>query len=137
MRFEVSFWGHANIRSTHRRTIEITKDPDLTPRGDCIVGVRASHACSDIPVLLRQRLQDPGTVVSFRIIVNNDEFSFSGYGSAGLVLSHPEDIVIRTSGFTCPRTLAVGADKASSSIPRHMIKQLQDPDTAGRLVIIA
>ncbi|MGA7043503.1 MAG: DUF371 domain-containing protein, partial [Nitrososphaeraceae archaeon] len=45
---EVIFYGHANIRSVHPRTIEITKDPNLTLRGDCIVGISANKSCSDL-----------------------------------------------------------------------------------------
>lgn len=137
MRFEISFRGHQNMRSTHARTIEITRDAELTPRGDCIVGVRASHACRDIPQPLRQRLQDPNAVIRFCLVVNDAEFSFRARGSRGLTLDHPEDVVIRTSSFECPRTLAIGADKASSSIPRHMVRYLQDPSATGRLIIEA
>jgi len=37
MRFDIKFSGHKNIRSTHKNTIEITKDPNLTINGDCII----------------------------------------------------------------------------------------------------
>ena len=47
MKFEIEFSGHENIRSNHQKTIEITKESHLTPRGDCIVGVNAKYSCSD------------------------------------------------------------------------------------------
>jgi len=47
--FEVHFTGHQNIRSLHQRTIEITKDSELTTRGDCIIGINATHGCAGIP----------------------------------------------------------------------------------------
>jgi len=37
VRYEIEFFGHENIRSNHKKTIEITKESHLTPRGDCIV----------------------------------------------------------------------------------------------------
>jgi len=135
VRFEISFTGHGNIRSLHPKTIEITRDSDLTPRGDCIVGVNASSACGDLPDDLKARLRDPLATVRLSIVVNEQTFSFEGRGHPELELSHPEDIVIRRSGFTCPRTLAVKSDKASDDLPRGMVEALRDPKTAGSLVI--
>jgi len=43
--------------------------------------------------------------------------------------------VIRKSGFVCPRTAAVGADAASDSLPRDIVRRLQDPDAVGSLTI--
>jgi len=47
------------------------------------------------------------------------------------LFSHPTDIVLRKSNYVCPRTLAVNCDKASDSIPRKIVKLLQDPKTKG------
>jgi len=135
VRFEISFSGHENIRSLHQKTIEITRDPDLSTRGDCIVGVRASSGCAGIPDRLKERLRDPGSTVRFRIEVAGRAFSFEGRGHPSLELSHPHDIVIRKSGFVCPRTAAVGADAASDSLPREIVRRLQDPDAVGSLTI--
>ena len=41
-------WGHENIMCTHRTTIEITRDKNMSKRGDCIIGVNASKACIDL-----------------------------------------------------------------------------------------
>ncbi len=137
MQFRISFYGHENIRSLHQNTIEVTRDSNLTPSGDCIVGIGASCACRDIPDELKERLRDPKRKIQFRIIVGRRTFSFEASGHPGLVLSHPEDIVIRKSGFVCPRTLAVRSDAASDSVPREMIRMLQDPKSVGTLVIDA
>ena len=39
MKIEIPFQGHKNILSLHQKTLEITKDDELTSNGDCIVGV--------------------------------------------------------------------------------------------------
>lgn len=135
MKFQIKFSGHKNIRSLHKRTIEITKDSHLTPRGDCIVGVNASYGCKDIPTELKKKLKNPNSRINFSITVNGHSFKFSGRGHKDLLLSHSEDIVIRKSNFVCPRTLAVGCDKASDSIPRKLVNLLQDPKTKGVLTI--
>ena len=33
--------GHPNIRATHKTTLEVTKEKELSPRGDCIIGICA------------------------------------------------------------------------------------------------
>lgn len=131
MQFEIHFTGHKNIRSLHSKTIEITKDSTLTPAGDCIIGVNATHGCKDIPEEIKKRLTDPDSLVTFSIKVNDQNFCINGNGHKDLILSHPEDIVIRKSNFVCPRTMAINCDKASDSIPREMVKLLQDPQCKG------
>ena len=136
MEFEIRFSGHENIRSNHQRTIEITKESHLTPSGDCIIGVNASASCADLPPLLKKKLQNPNSKVIFSIKVGKHEFNVEGRGHENLILTHLEDIVIRKSGFVCPRTLAVKCDKSSDLIPREMILLLQNPKTQGTFTII-
>ncbi|HET9008754.1 MAG TPA: DUF371 domain-containing protein [Nitrosarchaeum sp.] len=135
MRFEITFYGHKNIRSNHQRTIEITKESHLTPSGDCIIGVNASASCADLPHSLKKKLQAPNSKVFFSIKVDSHEFHVEGMGHENLILTHMEDIVIRKSDFVCPRTLAVKCDKASDLIPREMISLLQNPKTKGTFTI--
>ncbi len=136
MEFEIQFSGHENIRSNHQRTIEITKESHLTPSGDCIIGVNASASCADLPPLLKKKLQNPNSKVTFSIKVGKHEFNVEGRGHQNLILTHLEDIVIRKSDFVCPRTLAVKCDKSSDLIPREMILLLQNPKTQGTFTII-
>jgi hypothetical protein len=135
MRYEIEFFGHENIRSNHQKTIEITKESHLTPRGDCIVGVNASSSCVDLPDELKNKLKNSETEVCFTIRVGTDEFTLKGKGHPDLVLSHTQDIVLRKSDFTCPRTLSVKCDKASDMVPREMISKLQNPKTKGFFII--
>ena len=136
MKFEIEFSGHENIRSNHQKTIEITKESHLTPRGDCIVGVNAKSSCADLSEELKNKLKNPDSKVIFSIKVGEDDFVVEGKGHPDLILTHTEDIVIRKSDFICPRTLAVKCDKASDLLPRSMVMQLQDPKTIGTFTII-
>lgn len=135
MRFEIEFSGHKNIRSNHSRTIEITKESELTLRGDCIIGVNAKYSCFDLPDSLKEKLKDPNTIVEFSISAGNFLFTLTGKGHKDLSLTHEDDIVIRKSDFVCPRTLAVKCDKASDNLPREMVKLLQNPNTKGVFTI--
>ncbi len=135
MKFEIEFTGHENIRSNHQKTIEITKESNLTPQGDCIVGVNAKSSCADLSEELKNKLKNFESKVTFSIKVGNEEFVIKGRGHPDLILTHTENIVIRKSDFICPRTLAVKCDKASDLLPRSMVTQLQDPKTTGVFTI--
>lgn len=137
MRFEVRFRGHPCVRSTHGSTVEITGSADLTPAGDCIVGVSASCGCAGLPGPLKKVLRDGSSRVRLKISAGPHEFSFEGRGSPALELSDPRDMVMRTSTHACPRTLAVACTRASDSVPRAMVAALQDPDARGALAIEA
>ncbi len=104
-------------------------------QGDCIVGVRASHSCADMPDSIRARLRSRSSKVRIMLDVNGRKFEINGRGDPGLDLSHKSDIVIRTSSYTCPRTLAVECDAASSDIPKEMIRDLQNEDASGTMSV--
>ena len=130
MHFEISFYGHKNIRSLHQKSIEITTESGLTLKGDCIIGVRANSGCNDIPEKMKNLLRTKSDVL-FTISVKDLFFKVRGRGHKDLILTDPDDIVIRKSSFICPRTLATHCDMASDSIPRQIIKILQNPDSKG------
>ena len=135
MHFEIPFYGHENIRSLHPKTIEITTQPNLTLNGDCIIGVKANCACNDISERLKSLLQNSKSEISCTILVKELKFKIKGKGSEKLTLTNPHDIVIRTSSFVCPRTLATNCDAAANTIPRQMVKLLRDQDAKGIFVI--
>ena len=58
MKITVPFLGHKNILSLHEKTIEITKDSELTTNGDCIVDVSYKNlrAHETLPYIQERRL---------------------------------------------------------------------------------
>jgi hypothetical protein len=128
---EVTFYGHPNIRSLHAKTIEITKDEHLTPRGDCIIGVKADKACADLDESFKHRLKSNSSIVKIEIMVGDESFLILGMGDERLSMLNAHDIVIRKTNFVCPRTMSVLCDKASSDMPRKLVKMLQDQETKG------
>ena len=74
MEEEITFYGHKNVLSLHARTIEVTKDSNLTKNGDCIIGVSANKACNDLDIALKRKLRTNDTFVKIRIIVDPIEF---------------------------------------------------------------
>ena len=132
---EIAFYGHRNIQSFHTRTIEITKDPNLSLRGDCIIGVSANKSCWDISDKLKHSLKDDNSFIIIDVIVGDMSFIIKGLGNSRLLLLSRHDVVIRKSSFICERTMAIQCDKASSDIPREMVMLLRDPETPGLLRI--
>ena len=135
MKIEIPFHGHKNILSLHQKTLEITKDDELTSSGDCIVGVSANISCVDLPEKMKKKIRNPKTKITFSIRVDNKKFTIQGNGSKKLSLKHTKDIVLRKSAFTCSRTIAINCDNASSDIPRDFVKILQNPKTLGNMTI--
>ena len=135
MEEEITFQGHKNVLSLHSRTIEITKDANLTRKGDCILGVSANKACNDLNSSIKNRLKTTGTVVKISIVVEPFEFQLSGYGSNTLEISHGHDIVLRKSKYVDSRTLAVSCDKSAFDIPRNLVTLLTNAETNGMMKI--
>jgi len=135
MKIEIPFRGHKNILSLHEKTLEITKEPNLTINGDCIVGINADLACRDLPENFKKNVMSDDAKITFTIKAGKHSFSIHGNGSKKLTLKHPNDIVLRKSAFVCTRTLAIKCDKASSDMPREMIHVLQNPKIIGKMII--
>lgn len=128
---EVTFYGHPNVRSLHSKSIEITKDGYLTPKGDCIIGIKANKACTDLEESIRRGLKSSSAIVKIEVIVDDESFIIKGRGDERLTMLNPHDIVIRRTNFVCPRTMSVLCDKASSDMPRELVRLLQHQEQKG------
>ncbi|MGC8599494.1 MAG: DUF371 domain-containing protein [Nitrososphaeria archaeon] len=124
MEYIVKFQGHPNVTARHKTTLEITKEPHLTLRGDCIIGVNSSASVYDLPDEIKNKIRKNGRI-DFLISVENFSFSFFGYGHRDLSLSHPTDIVIRKSEFISERTLAIRSSAAAMDLPREIVAILR------------
>lgn len=118
--------GHPNVRALHPSTFEVTTAPDLSPAGDCIIGVAADKGAADLDPTLKRLLADDRAEVTVRLRAGEIEEVVHARGSAGLALDHPSDLVWRRSAFVCGRTAAVGADTVAKTIDRQLVALLQD-----------
>jgi len=129
--------GHRNIKATHRTTLEVTKDKNLTKKGDCIVGVDADKSISEISDEMKSMLKEGGEIkVEIYLPDYGLNESLTGYGSGKLTFTHNSDIVIRKSNFICGRTLLIRADKAACDISREIIDLLRHPAIELNLIIV-
>ncbi|GAB6946403.1 DUF371 domain-containing protein [Vulcanisaeta sp. JCM 16161] len=121
----VMAWGHVNVRARHRTTIEITKDDYLTPRGDCIIGIRADKGLSDIKPELKEIIRKDGSLVIV-ILVVDDYFDYViGMGSSRLTLGNNNKLIIRRSNYVDDSTLMIRANKAAIDLDRRLIDRLK------------
>lgn len=129
--------GHPSIRSTHETTLMVTRDMDLTLRGDCIVAIEAEKGLKDLDPPLKELIRNTETSVSILIEAGGSSFRVSGKGDPRLPLSHPSEMVIRKSGYVCDRTLMVRADKAAKEVPREFVDLLKDHERVIKVTISA
>jgi uncharacterized protein len=120
-------FGHPNIRSSHPTTIMITKERQVTQRGDCIVAVDADKSVADLSAEFKKALRKPNAKLTIQLEVDGLVGQINAYGSPELTLNHPNDLVIRTSEFLSDRTLAVKADKASGDLSKAVVEKLKNP----------
>ncbi|MGD0803282.1 MAG: DUF371 domain-containing protein [Candidatus Bathyarchaeia archaeon] len=137
MLLEESFaaYGHPNIRATHEKTIEVTKDTQLTTQGDCIAAVRSEKGLIDLNKEMREAARNPESIISLTLRVGERVFTTVGRGDPSITWRHPTDMVARMSGYICPRTLMVYADKATLQMPRSFVQLLKDPNTIVKVII--
>lgn len=121
----IYFFGHENILCTHNTTLEITKDKEISTKGNCILGINASKGCADLNPRLKKLLKQKN---KFKIMIKVGEFCdcFYGYGHPDLTLLDKNDIVFRKSNFICDRTILINCTKSSSEINRILIEKLKN-----------
>jgi len=118
-------FGHKNILCTHNTTIEITKDNYLTPKGNCILGIRASKACINLNTTLKEKIKQ-GKKIKVNITFNDMIDVFYGYGDPRLTLSSKDAVIFRKSDFICDRTILINCTKSSIDLDRNLIKSIKN-----------
>jgi uncharacterized protein len=117
-------YGHPNMRSAHRLTFEFTKDKELTPRGDCIIGVNANFRLEDI----RPLLKFPRIRLTIRL--GDEQKVATAKTNPDFCSDH--EIVVRRGIFISDRTLGTDSDLvAKDFLP--WLQKLKDP---GQEIII-
>ena len=116
MSYTFRCYGHPNITSKHRSTLEFTSNSEVSPRGDCIIGVKASSNLLTLPLEIKSAIRKNNSKI--KIIMKAGEFSdeIKGKGHPNLSLSDENAMIVRTSNYVCSKTLMIQADKAANDI---------------------
>ena len=127
MKLVIKAKGHPNIRATHKSTWQFTKEDHLTPRGDCIIGVAASHSALELSTEIKGWLQK-GNWVAFELQVGELIFRGKGQGNSDLQFTDSHDMVFRRSDFISERTVTINTDFAAIDLPEKLRTRLLDPN---------
>lgn len=119
--------GTREYSGTNKTTFEITKEPHLTKRGDCIAAVNSDKAAADLRPEVKAAIRNENAGLTIIIEANGEKEVAHAFGSVQLSLRHSTDLVVRKSDFVCDRTLGIRADKAAKDFSRKLVKRLQDP----------
>jgi len=119
--YEFNAYGHENITSKHKTTLEFTKDSSLTLNGDCIVGVKADFS---LPLLKKFIRSLKNKNIKILIKVNNLKEEINAEINPDF--NDDKEIVIRKSNFIDKRTFAINADKSAFDLNKELIDHLKD-----------
>ncbi len=117
--------GHPNVKATHKTTFEITKENWLTPRGDCIIAIKASKSPREFNSELKNLLRRDDTITIVVLLTKNAYDYVIGKGSSKLTLSDKVRAVFRKSFYTSPNTVAINVNKAAKDLKRNLIDDLR------------
>ncbi len=125
LRERIQAFGHPNVSATHKSTLEVTKEPDLTREGDCIIAIAADKAARDLSEDMKNLLQGSQTRITLTIKSANFTNVIHGTGSPKLTLEDPVSMVFRKSTYISERTAMISCDKAASDLDRNLVNLLR------------
>jgi len=127
--------GHKNILATHKTTLEVTKETDLTRRGDCIIALGAAKGAADLSPEFKEVVKRKDAQITITIEAGDLKEVVRAKGSPRLLFLHPTDLVIRKSDYVCSRTIAIKADKAANDLSRKLVTKMQDPHQGVKITL--
>ena len=93
MIFKILTKGHKNVTSNHKSTFEITKDGEIGPAADCIIGVDMDKTMLNFPTEFKDKIANPETKIIVELKTEKGYDEITGWGHEDLTLTHPTDIV--------------------------------------------
>ncbi len=119
--------GHANVQATHKTTLQITKEPFLSQRGDCVIAVAATKSAPDLSPEFKETARREKARITTIVEADNLKEVVTAQGSPKLTFTHPNDLVVRKSRYVCGRTLAISANKTAHDLSRKLVEKLKNP----------
>ena len=113
---EIKFraWGDPEIRASHDKTIEFTREKEINLRQTCVVGVEADWEPTDL-----KGLSGKGTItIKSGTVSDSFEVIFNPNFSSG------QKIIFRRSNYTCAATLGKSAAKGASDLDPRLKEKL-------------
>ena len=128
-------FGHENITSKHKTTLEFTKDKYLTLKGDCIVGIKSDYSLLELKKFIKSLKNDKKIIIKIEILNNDNKIIEKINAEVNPDFNSEKDIVIRKSDFIDNRTLAIKADKAACDLNMDFIENIKNNKRKIRIMI--
>jgi uncharacterized protein len=125
MSYTFSAKGHPNIMAMHRNTLEITKDAEISKKGDCIIAVSADFSLEEL-----QKLLSSGNCEKISLTITAAGITEKITAIANKKFSSNHEIVFRTGSFLSERTLGTRADKSAAMLDRRLVEAMKNGATA-------
>ncbi|MFI5450101.1 MAG: DUF371 domain-containing protein [Candidatus Bathyarchaeia archaeon] len=129
--------GHPNVLGTHRMTFEITRDAELSRRGNCVIAVNATKGPREMSIDFKKASMRQGSRITMNLEVSGLFETIRGEGSPDLNFTHQTEMVGRKSSYPSDRTIMIRADKAACDLDRRLIDALKSPNARLTVHIIA
>ncbi len=121
-------YGHKKILATHKSTFEITKEENLSYRGNCIIAVKANKSVFDLSKEFKELAKLNKALIKVELEVDGLKEVIYGKGNENLSFLSQKDLVVRKSNYVCDRTLMISSSKAAADLSRELIKRLKNPN---------
>lgn len=119
--------GHRNVRATHERSLEFTREGFLTERGDCIVGISSTKALKDFNEKFKELVRRSSALVLTLIVGGDGSYDIVlSKGDEGLTYSDPIKVIIRKSNYVSGNTAAIRSNKAARDLNRDLINYMRN-----------
>ena len=135
MGYSFTCYGHQNITSKHKTTLEFTKDRYLTLKGDCIVGIKADFSLLHLKKFIKSLKNNKKIIIIIEILNNDNKIIEKINAEINPDFNSEKDIVIRKSDFIDNRTLAIKADKAACDLNMDFIENIKNNKRKIRIMI--
>lgn len=138
MKYSFTCYGHKNITSRHKTTLEFTKDNEMGLEGDCIVGVKADFSLDPLKKFIKSHNNYKKITITIETI-NNDSDKNKIIEEINAEINprfnSDNDMVIRKSDFIDGRTFAIKADKAACDLNKGLIRNIANSHKKLRIII--
>lgn len=116
--------GDPRVTARHGTTFEVTADPEISGRGDCIIGVEADRGAGSLSGEFRSVITLPDSVLLTTLTCGGITVEIHSSGSPRMTLDHPDDLVWRRSSYVCGRTIGINSEMTARTLPRDLIRML-------------
>jgi 16S rRNA (cytidine1402-2'-O)-methyltransferase len=110
--------GHPNVTATHAKTLEFTRDPEISRRATCVLGVSSSHDDRALTALRGE----------VEVVLECDGARDAFTATISPFFLGDSSLVFRRGAGLRGRTIAFDASKTAATIDRDLVTRLQSSD---------